>query len=393
MKVGTWHAAYAQYVNGDVDGKEVGYHLKTDKETLDREAKLYASNILSSALTAGSMLDRAAVQKLDIGKLIAYYYNDARNNLNNSLTDARNIKNNFKKAGELIKEGDYQGAFGKIETSGDTVIRSLVLSMIGLTFQKYVSGMFRGNDDEDDVLDLTPHDGEEPAAYMGRLGYTLAYEQMFQNSLVMRDLTWAGNTGQAPSGLLGRATADLAYAGKGGFGFAYDLLQGLTFEDAYNNLDKKEKKSLWRTMGTLGKGMPVNAPLKYLDHFEKEGEAPMVVNILGGILGATIETAQEYIQKHEQENMTEEERFQKMLKDEEPSLPDTSANSLYQGAKEFLAQATETEKMDLTLDEYNTIKEWESGGQMVANKTGSSAYGYWQFVPKTWIDPLHPYPL
>lgn len=106
-------AAYSQYMAGEAEGHPMESIAKMTAQEKDHAAKVYASSAARLTLTAGSELDRAPIQSRL--RWATMFYNDARNSLNNTMRQYREIRWN-------AKSGQYgdaaAGAVGMVTTLG-----------------------------------------------------------------------------------------------------------------------------------------------------------------------------------------------------------------------------------------------------------------------------------
>ena len=376
MKIVTWHAAYDQYINGEAPRQGDNYLANMSPEEADRRAKAYASKLISKTLTAGTMLDRAAIQKMPVGQLIAYYWNDARNNINNSIQDVRNIRADYIKARNDAKEGNYESLAKLMSGTAGTIATTTIMSLIGLSFQNAVKNMMWGEEDEHWYDFAKPTDEETGIGYLSRLGLNLFNEQVTQNVPVARTVLFAAETGRVPQELTGRIVSDGTDAIVVGASYIREILNGATLEDI--ELNDKETRALARTGSLLVGGVPVNGPMKFYDVFlSSENDKPSVI---GQLLGGAIGYLQHILSEGDKE-LTDDELMDKLLQEAEQEGSDGSAK---QDMNQFIKENTNTVKNDLTNDEYKIIEQMESGGGRFLENPDSSAYGPFQFVKSTW---------
>lgn len=106
-------SAYSQFIHGDAEGHSYETVMKMTPEERDHAAKVYASSVARLTLTSGSALDRAPIQQDGRYKFATMFFNDARNSLNNTFRQAREIRQDW-------NQGNYgdaaTGAVGALTT-------------------------------------------------------------------------------------------------------------------------------------------------------------------------------------------------------------------------------------------------------------------------------------
>lgn len=398
-------AAYNQYMNADAPDQNVEQFYKMSDQEKIQAAKAYAARLARSTMTAGSMIDRAAIQKTPTGMIFARYFNDARNALNYNLQRVGNMRSDARKAIAAAKAKDYD-TFNKHFTDlGEDVMKTFILSTAAIIFAKSVRGMFL--EDEEEENELLPKDDESPAAYLGRMTFKYGNELYGQNTPIIRDLTYGidtafGKDRQTPRvqpPIMSAFTA-LAITGKETLEVGYGLANGLTLYEAIEGISEKDAKQMGLALSVVTGGIPVNAAFDYYKLF---ADPDSTINwnpltLMAGLFGATMDVASDFVER----NDTEEDDFTatfnrlKALEDNPDSL-----EGVVEEAKLMVSQATSTTKEDLTDDEYFVLKMAESNGKWNARpkkfekdpETGemdwdgeylSNAFGYYQFLPSTW---------
>jgi hypothetical protein len=126
MKVAFTIASYQQFMNGDAPGFSLEKLDKMTEEERHNAASSYASSIVDLTLTAGSPLDKAPIQKE--WKMMAVFFNDARNHLNNQMRIGREVR-------WALKDGNFADA-----------ATSMAMLMLMTGLYRSIEDIIRGNE-------------------------------------------------------------------------------------------------------------------------------------------------------------------------------------------------------------------------------------------------------
>jgi hypothetical protein len=162
QKVITSVAAYRQFMAGDAKGHSRESVMVLAEAERDHQAKAYAASVTTLTLTAGGDLDRAPVQRKY--KNMSMFFNDARNVVNNTLRQGREIRQNAKK-------GNYSQAVRGTFVAAMTMVMAKALTDV---VRRNPTPFSEGGDDEDKV------------SYMSWL-MTAPYDTIIGNVTFLRD--------------------------------------------------------------------------------------------------------------------------------------------------------------------------------------------------------------
>jgi hypothetical protein len=109
IKVQAAIACYSQFISGDVEGFPLEKIMKMSPKERYAAAQGYVSQISRLSLTHGRPEDRAPFQKIPGADFLSYYWNDARNGLNNIISQYRKGKAHVFDLNEHM--GDSGGGF------------------------------------------------------------------------------------------------------------------------------------------------------------------------------------------------------------------------------------------------------------------------------------------
>ncbi len=233
IKVQAALASHSQFMAGDVEGFPIErVKAMPDKEQYER-AQAYARQISRLSLTHGRPEDRAPFQKNPGADVLANYWNDARNVLNNEISQGRKIKWELQKAkkallpessaggeppkkpptnalgqtsnpfdpdgtgGNYQKEGpadpnarDWKAAGAAFKGAAGIAMATMVYAMLARIY----SDNLRGNQTTplDENFDFKSKKGiEDFAEYMGQYMLTSPADQLMMVTPLSRQVGWS----------------------------------------------------------------------------------------------------------------------------------------------------------------------------------------------------------
>jgi len=415
MKVVALNAFYSQHLAGDAPDQDVNLWEKQTPEQREVDAQAYANKMITGTLTAGTQIDRAAIQKTALGQLVTRYWNDSRNALNYNLQKASNYKRDLEDASKAAKAGDFQKFHEKFTGVGEDLLRVVILSTVASVFTESVRGLFWTDDEEESKF--KPKEDESPAGYAARQSYSLFVENFGQHIPGARSLFFAvenaiKNNGQIKSNeVIGQTLDDLGTVGKMLFyDIGYGTMNDLTFAETLEGIQEHQWKAFAKTMSIATGGIPVNFghQLYKLGTDEDLQGKYKIKQAAGAVLGPVVEFLKGFIDRNDE---TQDERFERLMKqaeDEESGKVNSGSAMpvIVDNTKSVVTNITSENKEDLTDDEYYLFKMAESGDDPTARPkkyefdeslgknvwTGeyaSNAFGYYQFTKTAWEDVMN----
>lgn len=345
-------SAYSQFINGDAPGFDLDKVRSMSEKELDHHAKVYASSIARLTLTAGSEIDRAPVQKKY--KMVSMFFNDARNILNNTMRQGREVKNN-------VRKKNYTKA-----------ARGAAAALVAMTLAKAYIDIIRGN-----PTPWSSEDEDEDGMAMAWIKYIASapYDMIVGSIPLARDIKYAIDTK-----VFKRDRVEVSLP-------ATKMLSdiGTTLEVTWNFMDfvrderelrRNESKAIGFTLSAASGGLPVNALFDLYDSLATKVERFQNDEPIFDVsfVDQWVERLGTF--KEEQAKLPEEER-----------IPEEAMNALdniriqLDPPKEVVAK-----KGAIPDATYAVIKHIESGGNWSAKNPKSSAAGLYQFTEGTWED-------
>jgi hypothetical protein len=359
-------------MNGEAKGWTKAEIMAMDNQTRHERAEGYANAITRMTLTAGSVLDRSAGQKLPGAQAFHRFWNDLRNQLNNSIAAVRTVRNDLKLAATKYKEGDVNAGNIKMKDVGATLLLVAMTTQMARMYEDMVRGT------EDDELpfpdsDITSWEGlKETAVNMQyRFSKTPVYfgERVIGSTPVARDVYYGmtRNTGRSDvkqvSNPFFSAMTDFATAGNAIKEQYYAATELSDYIDAFSNMSLVQQKAVLKSVGYVTGGWPINAGFKNYDWLKEKMEdvsfeAPFTVQQM-------------------------EENLEKKIKNLEknPEVSDENVQMMKQIKDDIFPPAPQFQVPEETSE---IIKQIESGGNWAAKNPNSSAAGLYQFTEDTW---------
>lgn len=346
-------SGYSQFMAGDAPGFSSEKISKMTESERDHQAKVYASSLARLTLTAGSRLDKAPIQKAPWLRNSVMFWNDARNALNNSFRQGREIR-------QAAQAGEYS------KSAGHTVTALMTVATV-----KLLNDLIRGNENPITGTEQ-PEDPIEKAASWTTYLASSPFEINAQNTPFIRDGLWAlqkYGTNRDVQTTSTKAASDVVST----IGLAYDYMTAWDETEA----TRKQAKSAAFTASYVVGGIPVNALFKLYDVLDAEAETyenpPTGAELLGTGLIATFLTTFE------------------LFKQNHPDAPPEIIQQMEDIKSLVEPEATETSI--LPPDTMEIIRQAESRGGVKAGKNArSSAEGHFQFIKKTWNDVMEQAP-
>lgn len=340
-------SAYSQFLQGDAPGFDFETVQKMTPEERDHQAKVYASSLSRLTLTAGSQIDRAPIQKKY--KNVAMFFNDARNAINNTMRQGREIR-------QRLNRKEYRQA-----------ATAATLMFTTLAMAKIMEDLIRGNPtpwNEEESEDDEQSKVSKMLAYLG----AAPVKTISGNVPFVRDIKfvmenqWGSENNRTVPSLQTKVATDLYYAATVG-------LQFMELVNDEREVSRKQAKAIGFTASYLTGGLPVNAAFKAWDWLEtKEFDPGIFVPSLADTYKSTLDD----FKKAQAELPADEQVSEEVMKaledidfDLEPAKDGARNETIPEGAIE-------------------TIKQIESGGDVFAKNPNSSAAGLYQFTEDTW---------
>ncbi len=239
-------AAYEQFMAGDVEGYSLEKVQGMSEKEQHEAAQAYVRQISRTSLTHSRDEDKAAFQKNPLGAIATNFWNDARNVMNNQMTQYRKGKTHSIEAWQNYKKGDKKAA-----------VRSLggVAGVMGMTI--LVSAMTRVTEDllrKKPIPKIT--DPGQAFTYM----LTAPMQQFFTVSPLVRDIQYGvtaprRSTSKHVEFPINKVGNDIATT-------VNALGEVLFMERAIRHLDKQQVIAMMNTFSYLIFPIPVNGPNK-----------------------------------------------------------------------------------------------------------------------------------
>ena len=339
MKVLVSMSAYRQFMEGDAPGYSRDTVNAMSQTERDHQAKVYASSVTRTTLTAGSKTDRAQVQH-DY-KNLALFFNDARNIINNTMQSGREIRGNYRRGNYTQSATEAAGVF-------------LTLAMV-----KSYEDLIRGN-----ATPATAEEGEDQESWVGYFAKA-PFQVALQSLPVVRDINFAvtafnGERDPNVTGFYGKVATDIAYTVRAATNFM-DYIDG-------KELRKKDAKAIAMTASYLTGGLPVNGAFKFAGYVEK---------------------ATEFAETYQPSMIDEFVRKFEAFKSKQESLPASEQVSQEEmdALDEIARKVAPQEVGENSIPEVmEKIKAATSGGDKYSKSPTSTAAGLYQFTEGTWLD-------
>ncbi len=223
IKIQAAMAAYSQFVHGDVEGFPIEKVLAMSNNERYARAQAYVRQISRLSLTHGRPEDRAPFQKLPMMDFLSYYWNDARNGLNNEISMIRRIRGKISEGNDAMNGvgGEPPGGSGGGEPpntgtgwAGEAIPEPkapdwknvgkgfggaaglILFTMVAQMFTRMWEDKVRGTQETplDAGLDLKSKEGlKQAAAYMGSYAFTSPADQLLQNHPLTRPILFAAS--------------------------------------------------------------------------------------------------------------------------------------------------------------------------------------------------------
>lgn len=362
-------AAYDQYRNGDAPGHPMSELHKLSEEDLHKQAKGYAEQFTAGVTMRAESLSKAPVQKIPGGRLVSKFWNESRNVLLSRRQDIRKMKIDSGEVVRAFKANDIAAANTAFYGIVGDASRMALMSMFGLAIINAARGRREGDEEVnlEDIPDwmlskVTTLEGAKELVTTTYLG----------NMILMRDMVFSAESGRGLSFPLLAVGEDVK---KTLFQITPYVLESirneLTLIEIAEGLRADEVRTLQNMLGYALGGLPVAAFRKATRSIEDNPEA--VDDVADGAqeLALTIGVLTGFIERHDDPNQQEGKK-------------DTLQQAVDQ-AKTVLGQlSTGTKDAPLQDEEYEVIKQAESGGQWNASPATSSAFGLYQFTKGTW---------
>ncbi len=267
QKVVVTLSAYTQFLAGDAEGHSLESLNKMTTAEKDHAAKVYASSVARLTLTAGSPLDRAPIQQKY--KWVTMFFNDARNSLNNTLRQGREIRQDFQ-AGKYYDTAS--GAVGMLATLAmirgySDIVRGYQTPWSGGGMNGYADKKFDHLPNAANLLSYIASSGPDVIAgdipYLRDINY--AWQTLADNPRYQKD----------PSIVPFKVFTDVGHT----------ALLGLQFMDIVSGekrLSRKDAKAIAFTASYLSpRGIPVNGLFKLYDALGKPSvQSPFTTSVV-----------------------------------------------------------------------------------------------------------------
>lgn len=335
-------SAYRQALNGEAKGVPGGDH---------EAAKTYASNVAELTQTHSNMRNLSPVQKNKWLKPMIFFYNDANNVYNSSLSAGRSFREKFKQTQDEASKGNYKAA-SKAAAAG---IAGIMGYMMVLSASKIYQNMVRGqsspykNGDQPEKI--------EPKDYAKNIAEFMlgsSYSEIIGSIPIARDIDFAqGKYWEKSKTVLlpfDKIFSDFATAGVG-------LRHLLDLSDE-TSVSKQEAKAMLYSAGYLTK-FPSDAVYKYL--IKNLPDTP----VIKGELDKLSSEITKYVKNNE----------------DNPEIPKEFLDKLNNIQTQIAPPETNNSVSDKTLA---VIKQISSKGNILAYNPGSGAAGPYQFTEKVW---------
>jgi hypothetical protein len=262
-------SAYDQFISGHAENWPIERVQGLSEADRHKQAQAYVRQISRLSLTHGRPEDQAPIQKSPITHFFSNYWNDARNVLNNQISQAHKVSWNAQKGYQAGKEGDYKKSAGYFGTATGVAMATMVFA----TLSRWYSDKLRGIQQTPDQWDVnlkTPEGLKDAAYQMGQYMMLSPADQFASVEPIMRETFFAeqmpdkvirgyvdkSKTVQLP---ITKMLSDIATAGNT-LTDAVQQAHNLTdFLQYLTNLDNKETKALLNAESYLGIPLPVNA--------------------------------------------------------------------------------------------------------------------------------------
>ena len=406
QKIAVALATYSQFMAGDAKGHSLDSVMAMTPEMREKAARAYGQHISATTLTTSSNIDKAAIQKHEVGKLFSMYWNDARNQLNNALQVQRNISANFNDAKRKAAEGDILGAIESQQDAATKILTALMLTATASLLRKMIQG------DDDSPL---KKDGDFVGNVVGHYFASPLHfpeERFGVNMPVVRDILYAAGKRGNVSLPLVKTMTDVKDAFVG-------IRNALDIVDTQDSMTEKQFKAVVSSVGLFTGGLPVNGTFKALDNLETIGEAVLFpIGVGMGLYDITKKRLEKFIKDHEKDigpsSSLETSKMELLasliigpkayaLSDAEFYRAQKVAfaklspqkklmTNLVNESKDILNQMQPKSKEGPAQRYFTLLKEVEGNNVWNSINEKSHAFGYYQFIKKTWdsIRKQHP---
>jgi hypothetical protein len=393
IKTITINAAYNQFKAGEAPGWSMDRIMKMSPEEVHVQAKAYAAQMSQSTTMSVRELDKAPLQKIELGQIMARFWNEPRNALNNREQDFRNTKYDIKAMIEKSQDGDYVGANMAFESALDRSMRVIVMTAVSVAIFNLARGRDFGVEEDDIVEDLSAGQQLEQMLYWmayrtltpGGVAKTFA-DGVLTNVPVVRDLFYTGQTGQAVTFPLTSMLTDVGRTGHAAYETYQNIQLGLSLAEALESLDNRQRRAVLNATSLALGGFPVNGPLKIYSWYEEFMENPPPLD-LSRSREAAVQALDRFIDRFDDADAKELEAFEAALRDEGESNLEDAVKQAKALRAEILGVRDGADV--LTSEEFDLIKFAESSGNWRASPPGSSAFGLYQFTRGTWEEVMN----
>ncbi|MGL4558732.1 MAG: hypothetical protein ACRCV5_14610, partial [Afipia sp.] len=411
MKMSTAIAGYNQFMAGEAQGYGLDVLAKMSDDERHRAAKAYVAELSFTSLTSGTDLDRAAIQKIPLGKPIAMFFNDARNSLNSNMQELRNVNYDLKKAIDAGKNGNFAEANLHFSGAGDRAARMLFLSATGMLIVAALRGKNPVKEEDEEELTMSETLGRVPGYIADKMTspYDLFVEMFGQHVPLLRSMIYAGQytsrqgvaTVKEPmAAILSDATTSAATLPQ-----MYNAWhEGATWFEASQSLSDQQMKAVGSTLSAFVGGIGTNAMFKYYRVLRDNEDSPasalpsdlaaLALGAIGLLLGN--ETDDERLKRLEEETAQDEVNA---MKNQAEDFRQTFAADRLAGTDPLSDEQYEQIMYTESGGDSNARTGWETdeNGNIVEDRYGnrkrlSNAYGPYQFVPGTWRAMMEKYP-
>lgn len=365
------NAAYMQAINGEAPNIKSGDH---------EAAKTYAGNIAELTQTHGAMRNKSPIQKNQWLKWMLYFYNDANNVFNSTVSASRKVKKGAYDSYNKFKSGDSSGG---TKAAGATVA-GLMGYLLVLSASKFYENLVRG---QATPLDSDP---ENLVADTGKFLLKGSLDNVIGTQPIARDMGFAADYEQLTGKkkdvsipILKMAT-DVKNTATG----LYDLLD----LSEKGNVDPAQMKSFLYTAGYIAK-FPADAIYKYFIQPDYNVEPKGIK----GEWAKLSDKISKYLEKagYASKSKPQAAAFDQIPAELEAQLKKQAELDIPQEFLEKLEQiqqeidptkASEGDSAVIPPNTLDVIKDIESKGKWWVKNPNSTAAGLYQFTESTWKD-------